>query len=459
MAPRSPLEFADLFRGLDTADRAAFVAAVWRARGWEATVADSTVVARDGERTRRILVIRPGWFRVPSLSGVDVVVVTRDRDAVRDAAAEAGVEYVTPQALHDLLCYGIDRDVAATIFSEHFGRSLDAPRRSASTTTSDRSFSVPGTPPSTTAVLVAVCVVIAGLVVADPSFLSFGGPSNAAVAVTGTFTPGEDGALGGDVESTAEPSPYPEGLDENGVTNATLLSDVHLQKTLNHRYAFSFDFDGPPAAPGFDDWESIEWELVVEHQRAFLVDAEFNGTDDHWRTVNIYANGVTDYRIYRSPNGSRTSEAPTAASDADSYAYFAKRLVETYLNTTESSVDCVSETDDGCIRYRVVATGNAPDVSSELPEETTISNYQAVALVTDDGFVTGFSVSYDLVHDGFPETVSFNFSYDDYGSARISRPAWVSKIRTDDARHPTDTPGNATESSPTESTPAATSTP
>lgn len=459
MAPRSPLEFADLFRGLDTADRAAFVAAVWRARGWEATVSDSTVVARDGERTRRILVIRPGWFRVPSLSGVDVVVVTRDRDAVRDAAAESGVEYVTPQVLYDLLCYGIERSDAATIFSTHFGRPLEL-HRAEPTTTPDSTFSVPASPPSTASVLVVVCVVIVGLVVADPSLLVFGGPSNAGVIVNGTFTPDEGGALGSDGELPPAPSTYPAGLDQDGVTNATLLADGHLQKTLNRRYAFSFGFGGPAAAPGFDDWVAINWKLYVEHEHAFQVDATFNGTDGNWRTIGVYANGIKDYRIYRTPEGTRTTESPVAASSADTYAYFGKRLVETYLNTTESSVECITETSDSCTRYLVVATGDAPKLASELPgEDTRITGYQAIALVTVDGFVTDLSVHYNLVRNGFPERVSLSFTYDEYGTAKVMPPPWLSEVRTDDARHPTSTPGNATESSPTESTPTVTSTP
>lgn len=465
MPPHSPSAFAVLFRALDDAERTRFVAALWRARGWETSIADDTVVARAGERTRRIGVIRPGRLRTASLSGLDVVVVTHDRPRVREAAAESDVEYVTPAALRDLLCYGVDREKAATVFSTHFGRSLEVPGSGGEETAVDGADSLPALPTRTGtlsagAVLVVACLVLAAVFLANPSLLAFGGPPAPTGAVAGTFTPDASGALGGDDGSTPEPSAYPAGLDADGVTNTTRLSDVHLQKTLNRRYAFSFGFGGPADAPGFDDWVAIDWKLVVEHEHAFRVDGAFNGTDGRWRVVGVYANGVTDYRIYRTQNSTRTTESPVDASSADTYAYFGKRLVATYLNASESSVECITETEDGCDRYLVVATGDATGVASDLPDgDASIARYQAIALVRADGFVTDLSVHYYLVRDGASERVSLSFSYDEYGTARITPPAWLSDVRTDDARHSSATPENATEPSPTESAPVVANAP
>lgn len=465
MPPHSPSAFAVLFRALDDAERTRFVAALWCARGWETSIADDTVVARAGERTRRIGVIRPGRLRTASLSGLDVVVVTHDRPRVREAAAESDVEYVTPAALRNLLCYGVDREEAATIFQTHFGRPLEVPGSGEGKTTADDADSLPAlstrtTTPLAGVVLVVACLVLAAVFLANPSLLAFGGPPAPTGTVAGTFTPGASGALGGDGAATPEPSAYPAGLDAEGVSNATRLSDAHLQKTLNRRYAFSFGFGGPAEAPGFDDWVAIDWKLVVEHEHAFRVDGAFNGTDGRWRVVGVYADGVTDYRIYRTPDGTRTTESPVAASSADRYAYFGKRLVETYLNTSESSVECITETEDGCDRYLVVATGDATGVASDLPDgDASIARYQAIALVRGDGFVTDLSVHYYLVRDGVPERVSLSFSYDEYGTAKNAPPAWLSDVRTDDARHSSATSRNGTEPSPTGSTPVVATAP
>lgn len=444
-----------MFRGLPGDRQRRFVAAVWNARGWEATVAGDVVrVTRDGT-TQRIRVVRPRWFGTPDFTGADIAVVLSDRERTSVASASLDVEIVTPADLRDQLLYGMDRGVAADIFEAHFDRPLSAPQQGPGPkagglkasggpvskyvgwvrlSSHDKSVTVRS--PPTTIVLLAVVGLLLGFTVVDPSILSLGGNSNAAgVAITGTFTPEAPGAIGGDGEEAAVA--YPAGVDERGVQNASKLGDAHLSQTLNRRYAFSFDFGGPAAAPDFGDWEVVQWDLVVEHRSAFHVDAEFNASDD-WRSIGVYANGVRDYRIYRTPDGTRTTEMPVAASDADSYAHFASVVVERYLNTTESTIQCVDVEGGTCERYRVVATGEPRALTADLDESASIRHYQAVAFVTPDGFVTSLVVRYDLDTDGLPKAVDLRFNYQEYGTARIQEPSWVDAIREEQGAH---TPG------------------
>lgn len=457
MALHSDPEFVELFRGLSRTEQRRFVAAVWAARGWEVAVADDAVVARDGEAVRRIRLVRPGWFGSPDLGDADVVVVTSDRDAVRSAASAAGVRYVSLADLREMLLYGVDRAEASALFGSFFDRPLTAP----GTTSSASAASTPAVPiaapgsaamasamrrlasvPPTT-VLVAVLVVVAGVAAVSPSLFSLEPSTNAAAAgPNATYTPGTTGALGGD-DGESAPVGLPPGVSNDGVANASALADAHLSQTTGHRYAFSFDFAGPAAAPDFEEWTAVEWNLVVENPRAFRVDAAFNGSDD-WRTVRVYANGVRDYRIYATSESTRTSDMPAGASDADTYAHFAAGLVERYMNATNSSTDCVERRDGRCRLYRVTAFGGAPTLSQEVEGDGEIRDYQAVALVRSDGFVTELRVQYDLVTAGFTEVVDARFFYSDYGTARIEAPDWLSTFRDDG---PNDT---ATASAPGE---------
>lgn len=458
MPPRSESAFAELFRGLSPTRRRQFVEAVWEARGWEIASAEDDLVARKAGATRRIRVVHPRWFGTPDLGDADVVVATRDGESLRAAVEAAGIEYVSPSDLRSMLLYGVERSEGARLFETFFDRPLSVPRAEPVPPTSPTvglpRLSVPK--PPATAVLVAVLVVLAGFSVADPSLLS---PSpetkTSGVGVERTYTPGTTGALGGD---GASPGPdLPPGLSEAGVENASALADAHLSATANRRYAFSFDFAGPAAAPDFGEWTVVEWELVVEHRRAFSVEASFNGTD-RWRSVRIYADGSRDYRIYATPENVRTTEGPVGASDASTYAHFASGLVERYLDTTDSSVTCEAVEAGTCQLYRVNASGEAPALSDRITGNATIRNYRAVAHVRPDGLVSELVVRYDLVADGFPETVDLRVSYDDYGTARIEKPAWLSRFDDDaggDDRRTTPA-GNASVSTAENATSTAT---
>lgn len=431
MPPRSESAFAELFRGLSPTRRRQFVEAVWEARGWEIASAEDDLVARKAGVTRRIRVVHPRWIGTPDLGDADVVVATRDGESLRAAAEAAGIECVSPADLRSMLLYGVERPEGARLFETVFDRPLSVPRAEpASSTFPTGGLSRLSLPkPPATAVLVVVLVVLAGLSVADPSLLSPSRePKTSGVGVERTYTPGTTGALGGDGVSSGPD--LPPGLSEAGVENASVLADAHHSATANRRYAFSFDFAGPAAAPDFGEWTVVEWELVVEHRRAFSVEASFNGTD-RWRSVRIYADGSRDYRIYATPENVRTTEAPVGASDASTYAHFASGLVERYLDTTDSSVTCEAAEAGSCRLYRVNVSGEAPALSDRLTGNATIRDYRAVAHVRPDGFVSELVVRYDLVADGSPETVDLRVSYDDYGTARIEKPAWLSRF--DDA--------------------------
>ncbi|MFB6106007.1 MAG: PQQ-binding-like beta-propeller repeat protein [Halobacteriaceae archaeon] len=111
-------------------DADAFVAALYRARGWTVEDAgDGFVAARQGVR-RRVVVRRPsrvGGDHAPVPPAADVVVATGDPSgSLRRATDAAGATLVGPAALHRRLRYGISREAAADLCRAHLGRSLTA---------------------------------------------------------------------------------------------------------------------------------------------------------------------------------------------------------------------------------------------------------------------------------------------------------------------------------------------
>lgn len=131
MSPVPGTTFATLFDRLGAREKREFVADLYATRWWDTGREDDVVrMSRDG-RTHRIAVVQPGRFGAPSLPDVDAVVVARESVAIRSAADDAGVDYLTPDDLRDRLLYGLDRETAATLFEEHFDRPLSVAESSA----------------------------------------------------------------------------------------------------------------------------------------------------------------------------------------------------------------------------------------------------------------------------------------------------------------------------------------
>jgi hypothetical protein len=147
-------EFARAWRGLDGESRLAFLAAVWRARGFTARVVDGEVLAdRQGTDGTRRARIRPvpdgrrgllGTLGRPVTGGTPVVAVAADpasgsEPADRtdggatarprsDGAPVDGAERRLDAAdLRDLLLYGLDRPDGERLARDHLDLSLTVP--------------------------------------------------------------------------------------------------------------------------------------------------------------------------------------------------------------------------------------------------------------------------------------------------------------------------------------------
>lgn len=448
MAPVPPHRFAALFRALDPAERAAFVARLWSARGWETSVEDGSVVAvRDGAE-ERISVVDPGRFGTPALGDADVVVATRDRAAVRDGAAAAGVTYLPPGRLRERLLYSLDRETAATLFAETFDRPLDAPvgtpislsegaweaGSAASEAVRERIGSSRGL-----AVLLLIGLLV-GVAVAGPALSP---PETNTTVPSATFTPGEAGALGG---STATPATVgtstdddgrPAGLGERSITDRSALLDGHVAGVVGTSRTLELRASGPTNATFMRGRERWNYTARIQHSREYRFDGRFvfpattfpseNDSSADVATVSIYADGETKYRRLRTPNGTTYRRYPIETTgDASGYATEIRTYLATYLQGDRSIVDCVGTLESGdCFAYRIVITG-APETFPDA------ESYRAVAVVQDDGIISSFRVSYTLPDsdgDGERELVQFAVEYEGFSETTVSEPDWLATAK------------------------------
>lgn len=389
--PLSVATLARRFRRLDRDARTAFVAGLYTARG-DAVERDGSVLAVD----------RPGGLlRVavgppPDGEGVDAVVVAGDRERRRVGPTDARV--LGPAALHDRLCYGVDRAAATRLCRVHLDVGFDAsdargPRRSR--------------------VVAGVAVVLVAL---------------AAVAVLVLSTP---------VSPVAGPDEAAVGPDEAATANVT-PADLRAPETLarSHRAALrarpsvrlNATFAGPRHVIGFDsrrsgydvdDVVSVSMRVGADGSYRSVRQTSFAGGPliQEQATVGRYADGDTEY-VRIDDESSLQYERRSVTRSGRSFAVDLSRWVlPSYLTTNRTRVERLPA--NASARYRVVATGQPRALNHE------VRGYRATAHVAADGLVTRLSVAY--VHAGTGAAVSVDARFD--SPADVGPPAWYETAR------------------------------
>lgn len=124
-----PAVFADLLAALGPDRFAAFVTALYAARGWDVDRdgRSLTLYRGDGPDRRTVLTAAAG-SEPPSVGdeGPDAVVASRRTRAVERLAEDAGAVVHGPEELYQLLLYGVDRETADELCRDYLGRSIEA---------------------------------------------------------------------------------------------------------------------------------------------------------------------------------------------------------------------------------------------------------------------------------------------------------------------------------------------
>lgn len=445
--------FTRLFRGLDGAERTAFVAGLWTARGWETTIEEDDVFAvRDGVE-QRIRVLDPGRIGVPALEDVDTLAPARDRDAVRTAAEQAGVQYVPPAVLYEQLRYAVDRETAAILFESTFGQPLDAPEPHVKPPVSEQLRQFVAEIQRTTrnafaesrlALSVLLVVVLVGAVVAGPVLT----PTEGDVpGVAGTATVGTAGA-GALSESTAssEPTPgattaygLPPGVDRSGISDLSTLLTAHEVGVTGRDRTLHVAATGPPNTTFMDSRTTWNYTLRVQRPHHYRFDASYTYPPGRFSTnssgvdsvrIGVYANSGTNYRQRVDATGTSYLRYPTeAAGGAWTFTDEVVRYLQYFLSEDQPEVTC-TESGNGGVGIK---TQSCRIVVTRAP--ATIPNaesYRATAVVSGKGIVTSLAVSYTLPDsddDGAREPVQFTLSYESLDTTTVAEPEWLPEAK------------------------------
>jgi len=414
--PPSPEEFSRRFRRLSAEERAAFVADLSSARGWDVERDGTRLVASKNGATRVVAVGTP-----PDHADADEVVAvpSRVRRLGRAVPGDGAVDgaVLEPVDLHERLLYGLDRGTAADLFETHFGVAFERD------------------PPGPTRPRLSVVVPAAVLALVLLAALLVGWTG--VVFSPGADPPEEETGTAADRfgEPPNESATLPPGVSRDGLRAVDPLVAAHL-RTAREAPGVAMDarFAGPRFLTGFDTFRSgydADDEVVVrvrarnDSRYRVVRQLRFPGdlASDAEATLELFADGTAEYRRLETGGTASYDRRPLSATrnGSDEIAGWTRTVVPRYLNTTESRVEPLA---NGTGPYRIVATGEPRRLDHDARD------YRAVALVTGRGFIAELLVTY--AHPETGATVRVTVRYDRSGVA-VTSPEWygTALARTD----------------------------
>lgn len=426
-------EFKSLLADLGHDEFVAFVADLWAERGMDTTVSGNIVIgSREGDESVRVRVWHLGsfsWRNLPiapslitfweDLSKIDVFVTNSDSDRLRRVAETADAGYVGPERLRTLLLYAIERKAARKLFRQYFDRPLETdgntetalgPFRTAHDLERRLSRFVDPVLSETNSANTAIYV---GLVaIAFVFVMSIVGLPGGISVVTGPEeATGGGGPLDGDGQLSSE---HPPGINSSGLEDSSALVAAHTNALANRTYRLIMEHDGTRGlVVTRRRWEQSHQRVVrrTSDQYRYTVGGELTpktvgtSSDTVLFGVEIRSSACTDWILENETTITADPCTLVMSNGTPSFAQATTQYLARYLDGQESTVRTVKEGNH--ILYRAVVTGAPSEMSIPM------SNYTAVILVEESGFVREFSVTYETPLVDQSEPVSFSFRFED----------------------------------------------
>jgi len=445
LTPKPPSlgQFSRQLRSLTATERAAFVADILTARGWDVDREGRLIVATRGGENKRVHV-----GAVPPDVDVDEVVVVPSRsvsvraglsgnaDATEgDSGYAPDASVLDPATLHQQLLYAVERETAARLYRNHFHTDFRT----------DDGCRGPGPALSnrvavTAVLLVAISValpVLAGVFPAGPVWGDASPDSlSPADGDRPDETPAETGA-GTGTPGTPEPAGAA-SLSPEDVRDPDRLARAHTGALRNRPVAMEATFTGPRFLTGFDTRRSgfdaedtVTLRAHVESDSRYHVVRQTNFTGSpltsvRWR-FERFADGRTEYRRFEGKNSTEYERQSLGAvrNGSDSIATWTRFVLSRYLNTTRTEVETIGT--GARPRYRLFATGEALALDHETRD------YRAVAVVAPDGWISSLRVSYRHPDTGARVVVRVLYVR---SPGAVDPPEWYEEVTTGSTPEP-----------------------
>lgn len=490
MAPVTRESFRDRLSALSPDAFAAFVAALWRARGRELRRTGQRIVAaRPGTEGEEVLYALPpdGDLDPVPAGEVDVLVVARTDAGGREPGNElpGDVRVIDADELRRIARYAIDREAAVGLLADHLGydapsfpardapgrpTSADAPggtgngdgrrrnRRSATAADvpdTDRGAeaveSGSGTGGSTDewhtvdrrSALVGGAL-LAGLAAAGLRSSGVGGLASllgardAADGIAGDSSDQADGS------STPFEGRFVPGVTSEGEIEPRELADAHAWRLRDTSYTLSAE----RTVRGVDGSlrSSLAVDVALAADRTYVARVETAGSHAP-RFLGIpparatfWSDGETYVRRFSRGNQTTFNEFEPPDNHAGSWRYWvntvpfggregsARAFVSGLFGNVRTEF-AGRTTADGEGVYRFATEGARPDAGTFpfADDVEAVDDVSVDALVDGEGLVRSLDLSYAGEHLGAPARVERTVRYRDVGHTVVDRPAWYAR--------------------------------
>jgi len=259
------------------------------------------------------------------------------------------------------------------------------------------------------AVGLAVCLLLAGCNAVP-------GAAQSEQASTPTVTPAPAPRETPVIDDTA----LPPGLSTDSVTNATRLARAHRAALANESFVLRRDrlYTRRTAGSVGQQIDRTAWTVVAADGQ-YVHNSSSVQSWVGWgyrRRVNhsVYANGSTQFS--RRVVDGRASYSRRPGNGTEWLRNETSRIIRATLASDDAQI---SRAGNGF--YRVVVTG------SDGLTITGLSNYSAVLLVDDEGFVRQFRVDYRTETPSDLVFVTREFTFQRRGGVALDRPEWLAR--------------------------------
>jgi hypothetical protein len=223
------------------------------------------------------------------------------------------------------------------------------------------------------------------------------------------------------------------GVGPAGITNLTALGEAHEDTLSNRSYTLWLDTYQPRDINPNSTRVQYDTDIAVSGDAYLIVESVEAGRERaRLRTVNYDGR---DWYVTSHQNGSGETRRIDGDSESPPIQFEPRQLnrglVQRYLATRTTNV--TGKVREGNTTYYRVEGSDRPSVGGVEP----IQNYQFVAYVDDDGFVSDATVTYTLVSDAGFYRVQFEWTYGNLDSTTVREPSVATQNDTDDDNPPT----------------------
>lgn len=236
---------------------------------------------------------------------------------------------------------------------------------------------------------------------------------------------GGDGAGPSNGDPSLDPGEYPPGLNESGLTDASLLSETHAQTLAAVGFEATYSIEVNIAAPTGSRTQQIDQRVVAgAGLSTFFVNATTTQGD---RTANTQYWGNESVAVQRTRSGEQIQYRPLPERINRTQQFTFGTTLNQLSRFGDYSLDS-TDTENGQQIFTFTADSVNPDLgsgNSTLVDAENVSSLSSTLEVRENGVVQSFDLEFNASTTAGETSYSVSFDLEDTGDRDVAEPSWL----------------------------------